>query len=82
MTPDAPTAMDDAVRKVLAALPEDVDESVRQRPDDPDLRTWSYLPGDRPGRLTVRWPGGAAEHFGGLAAGKYHPVAEGSLPEK
>lgn len=49
MTPDAPTRMDDAVRKVLAALPEDADESVRQRPDDPDLRTWSYLPGDRPG---------------------------------
>jgi hypothetical protein len=31
-------------------------------------------------RLTVTWPGGAREHFDGLAADRYHRIVEGRMP--
>ncbi len=33
----------------LDRLPEELSRSARQPVDDPELRTWSYLPGDHPG---------------------------------
>lgn len=39
----------DCVEKLVANLPTALHEQAHQSSDDPALRTWSYLPGDRPG---------------------------------
>lgn len=37
------------IRELMAALTDDEVKSAQETADDPALRTWTYLPGDRPG---------------------------------